>query len=315
MHPGKSQTEHIDEFHKLVGDLAAIDNAISDKDQALLLLTSLPSYYDNFVETLLYGRDTMKLEVVVVTLNSRELQKMTEAKGDGGEWFYVRGRSGQRDAVCGQSHREEAADSGVIYGMSCTRDRQGLSTYEGWVKFRVGQRQVVTRKTLKGRKQLEEYQTGWKIKTDNVLDFLIRVWSVQGFLSKVFWTEDTTMSAYLVNRSPSSAIGFKTPVDMLGFLVGLLVLSKGCLNRSRNMGFNESGEYKKTFIGSGVAGSQEVQTQDLIFYHLGRDREQHSTHELFSYREDSNETASAVAAVDKIYAHESLTFNNIVACK
>ncbi|GKA09723.1 hypothetical protein Tco_0689156 [Tanacetum coccineum] len=81
----QSQSEHIDEFHKLVGDLAAINAAISDKDQALLLLTSLPSSYDNFVETLLYGRDTMKLEDVVATLNSRELQKMTEAKGDGGE--------------------------------------------------------------------------------------------------------------------------------------------------------------------------------------------------------------------------------------
>ncbi|GKB23405.1 hypothetical protein Tco_0862806 [Tanacetum coccineum] len=114
------------------------------------------------------------------------------------------------------------------------------------------------------------------------------------------------MSTYLVNRSPSSAIGFKTPVDMLGFLVGLLVLSKGCLNQLRNMGFNESGEYKKTFIGSGVgtgsvqvlqevefevepqedhtfevkphgnldhvAGSQELQTQDLIYYHLACDR-------------------------------------------
>ncbi|GKF29149.1 hypothetical protein Tco_0095491, partial [Tanacetum coccineum] len=33
------------------------------------------------------------------------------------------------------------------------------------------------------------------------------------------------------------------------------------------------------------------------------------------YREDSNEAAFAVAAVDKIYAHESLTFNNTVACE
>ncbi|GKF41522.1 hypothetical protein Tco_0124864, partial [Tanacetum coccineum] len=30
--------------------------------------------------------------------------------------------------------------------------------------------QAVTRKTLKGRKQLREYQTEWKIKTGNVLD-------------------------------------------------------------------------------------------------------------------------------------------------
>nr|GEV27000.1 retrovirus-related Pol polyprotein from transposon TNT 1-94 [Tanacetum cinerariifolium] len=77
----------------------------------------------------------------------------------------------------------------------------------------------------------------------------------------------------------------------------------------RNMGFNESEKYKKTFIGSSVgtgsmqvlygfefeveplgdhtfevkpqenvdqgAGLQEVQTQDLIYYHLARDREQH----------------------------------------
>nr|GEX93278.1 zinc finger, CCHC-type [Tanacetum cinerariifolium] len=34
-----------------------------------------------------------------------------------------------------------------------------------------------------------------------------------------------------------------------------------------------------------------------------------------SYREDSNEAAFAVAAVEKIYARESLTFNNTVACE
>ncbi|GKC01084.1 zinc finger, CCHC-type containing protein [Tanacetum coccineum] len=97
MHPGKSQSEHIDEFHNLVGDLVAIDTAISGEDQALLLLTSLPSSYDSFVETLLYCRDTLKLEDVLATLISRELQKMKEAKGDGGEGLYVRRISSQRD--------------------------------------------------------------------------------------------------------------------------------------------------------------------------------------------------------------------------
>ncbi|GKD19761.1 hypothetical protein Tco_1208919, partial [Tanacetum coccineum] len=43
--------------------------------------------------------------------------------------------------------------------------------------------------------------------------------------------------------------------------------------------------------------------------------EQHSAWELFSYREDNNEAAFAVAAVDKIYAHELLTFNNTVPCE
>nr|GEW99540.1 protein stabilized1 [Tanacetum cinerariifolium] len=62
-----------------------------------------------------------------------------------------------------------------------------------------------------------------------------------------------------------------------------------------------------------VAGSQEVQIQDLIYYHLARDREQHSKHKLFNYIEDNNEAAFAVAKAEKIYAHESLTFNNTVA--
>nr|GEW03379.1 retrovirus-related Pol polyprotein from transposon TNT 1-94 [Tanacetum cinerariifolium] len=97
MHLGKSQSEHIDEFHKLVGDLTAINTTILDKDQALLLLTYLPSSYDSFVETLLYGWDTLKLEDVLATLNFRKLQKMMEAKGGGGKGLYVRGRSDQRD--------------------------------------------------------------------------------------------------------------------------------------------------------------------------------------------------------------------------
>nr|GEZ77846.1 zinc finger, CCHC-type [Tanacetum cinerariifolium] len=63
------------------------------------------------------------------------------------------------------------------------------------------------------------------------------------------------------------------------------------------------------------AGLQEVQTQDLMDYQLAHDREQHIACELFGYREDSNKAAFAVAAVEKIYAHGSLTFNNTVACE
>ncbi|GJY36667.1 hypothetical protein Tco_0422045 [Tanacetum coccineum] len=64
-----------------------------------------------------------------------------------------------------------------------------------------------------------------------------------------------------------------------------------------------------------VASSQKVQTQNFIGYHSARDREQHSTRELFRYREDSNEVAFVVAKAKKIYAHESLNFNDTVACE
>ncbi|GKA33593.1 hypothetical protein Tco_0720022 [Tanacetum coccineum] len=81
------------------------------------------------------------------------------------------------------------------------------------------------------------------------------------------------------------------------------------------MGFNESGEYKKTFISSGVGtGSMKVlHGFEFEVEPLARDRDQHLTCELFRYRKNSNEAASAVVAVEKIYAHESLTFNNTVA--
>nr|GEW64366.1 zinc finger, CCHC-type [Tanacetum cinerariifolium] len=172
-------------------------------------------------------------------------------------------------------------------------------------------------------------------------------------LSKVFWAEDTTRSTYQVNRSPSSAIRFKKPIDMLGFFGWLASIKQGmiepvyvkciCLGYHksivgnklwrlddvtsnvvlyRNMGPNDSGEYKKTFIGSGVGtGSMQVlhgfefevePLRDHTF-ELALDREQHLACELFGYKEDGNEAAFAVAAVEKIYAHELLTFNNTVA--
>ncbi|GJZ06205.1 hypothetical protein Tco_0539998 [Tanacetum coccineum] len=284
MHPGQSLSEHINEFHKLVGDLAVIDTAISDEDHTLLLLTYLPLSYDNFVETLLYGRDTLKLEDVLATLNSRELQKMMEAKGDDGEGLYVRRRSGQRDMehdtysfVKNEDHvsgsRTDGYDSADyaggnillgdgkecrVRGTELRRnlillgilDKEGFTVNMQSGKIKVikgslvvlsGTRrancvytldgQTVTRKTLKGRMQLGEYQTGmgW-LKVDNM--------------------------GHSWLRSPLSAIGFKTPEDMLEFLIGLLVKKRML---ERNMGFNESGEYKKTFIGSDVCtGSVQV---------------------------------------------------------
>nr|GEU86421.1 zinc finger, CCHC-type [Tanacetum cinerariifolium] len=278
-HDSKNQSEHIDKFHKLVRDLEAIDTVISKKD-----------HYDNFVKTLLYGRDTLKLEDVLATLNSRELQKMTEAKGHGGEGLYVRGRSGQNRYGEGYNHKnpqgffkiedqvfgsgadgydsvdvmmamgveellDKIMDSGGSYHITYRRDylvdfeeyddggrecrirgtgkgftmkmQSGkIKVIKGSLVVLSGTRrancvhtlddQAMTRKTLKGRKQFEEYQTGWKIKIGNVLD--------------------------------------------------------SC--NQRNMDFNKSREYKETFIGSGV-----------------------------------------VAEVDKNYAYESLTFNNTVACE
>ncbi|GJT37029.1 hypothetical protein Tco_0936894 [Tanacetum coccineum] len=94
MSPGTKLGDHIDEFNKLILDLANIDIEIEDEDQALMLLTSLPSSYENFMETLLYGKESLTMEDVLATLNSRKLKKRTEGtKEEAGDGLYVRGRS------------------------------------------------------------------------------------------------------------------------------------------------------------------------------------------------------------------------------
>ncbi|GKA33660.1 hypothetical protein Tco_0720089 [Tanacetum coccineum] len=156
------------------------------------------------------------------------------------------------------------------------------------------------------------------------------------------------MSSYLVNKSLSSTIGFKMPIDVIGYFCWLACIKQWILEPRKvkciflgyhedmigyqlwsldnvtskivlykNMGFNESGEYKETFIAYGVCTSSvhvlracEFEVEPLGDHTFGVEPQ---GNELFMYREDGNETIFAVAGAEKIYAHESLTFNDIVA--
>nr|GEZ31277.1 zinc finger, CCHC-type [Tanacetum cinerariifolium] len=80
--------------NKLILDLANNDIEIEDEDQTLMLLTSFTSSYKNSVETLLYGRESLTMDDVLATLNSRELKKRTKCtKEETGDRLYVKGRS------------------------------------------------------------------------------------------------------------------------------------------------------------------------------------------------------------------------------
>nr|GEU59363.1 zinc finger, CCHC-type [Tanacetum cinerariifolium] len=90
---GTAGGNHIDEFNKLILDLKNIDIEIEDEDQAFMLVTALPLSYENFVKTLLYRRESLKMKDVLANLNSRELKKRTKGtKEETGEGLYVRGR-------------------------------------------------------------------------------------------------------------------------------------------------------------------------------------------------------------------------------
>ncbi|GJS48601.1 hypothetical protein Tco_0598722 [Tanacetum coccineum] len=143
--------------------------------------------------------------------------------------------------------------------------------------------QAVTWNTLKGSKQLGGFQTRWKIKTGNVLD------SCNQRSTPQFTKSGVAKHLGIAGIQQQSGLVEEMNVTLLAKVV-----------LYRNIGFNESGEYKKTFISFGV---ESKKPQDLIDYHSTRDRE------------DSNEAASAVAVVKKIYSHESLTFDNTFSCK
>nr|GEZ42406.1 zinc finger, CCHC-type [Tanacetum cinerariifolium] len=73
---------------------------IEDEDQALMLFTSLPSSYENFLKTLLFERESLTMEDVLVTLNSKELKKRTGGiKEEYGDGLYVRRRGSSEERL------------------------------------------------------------------------------------------------------------------------------------------------------------------------------------------------------------------------
>ena len=80
MKPGISVSEQLDDFNKIILDLANINVKIEDEDQALILLNLILSFYENLQDTMLFGRDseTLTLEDVQVALNSKEMKKDSE---------------------------------------------------------------------------------------------------------------------------------------------------------------------------------------------------------------------------------------------
>jgi hypothetical protein len=81
MQEGMPLYDYLDEFNKILMDLKNIDIQVDDEDQALILLCSLPDLFDNFVNSMSYGRDTISLTNVKFALNSIKLRIRLNEKG------------------------------------------------------------------------------------------------------------------------------------------------------------------------------------------------------------------------------------------
>ncbi|KAL5740548.1 hypothetical protein ACOSQ2_029728 [Xanthoceras sorbifolium] len=111
MAEGASIKSHIDEFSTILMDLENMEISYDDEDQALMLLRSLPPSYKHFRDTLIYSRQTLKLEDVKAALFSKELidKELGTSRNDSpAEGLLVRGRTPDKSSSSNQRSRSRS---------------------------------------------------------------------------------------------------------------------------------------------------------------------------------------------------------------
>ncbi|WRX21020.1 zinc finger protein [Theobroma cacao] len=72
--------KHMNEFDGIIDQLKKVDVKVEEEEKALLFVASLPDSYEVFVESLIYGMDTITLEQAQATLMSREGRKKSKER-------------------------------------------------------------------------------------------------------------------------------------------------------------------------------------------------------------------------------------------
>ena len=118
MQETKSIEENMDSFLKLIDDLASLSITVSDEDQAIQILTSLPSQYDALVHTLKYGsgKDTLTVKEVTLAAYAKEAElrekgMLGKSKSEGEGLFADRGRQSKRQGSSTYRNRSKSNGS------------------------------------------------------------------------------------------------------------------------------------------------------------------------------------------------------------
>ncbi|GJT62466.1 retrovirus-related pol polyprotein from transposon TNT 1-94 [Tanacetum coccineum] len=275
MPAGRKIFEHIDEFNKIVFDLAYIEVKFKHDDLVLLLLTLLPASYEHFVDTLLYRLEALTLEDVMAILNSKEIKERSKANGDNGERLYAL--------------LDWIMDSGSLYHMTPKLDlffdflecdggsvllgdkreckirgigKLGTLEKDGYtVKSQSGKVKVGTGLFLRFKheafgkfkewKQLVENQTRRtikKLRIDNGLEFCNREFKQLCIESGI--------AKHLTVVGTLQQMGY--PKGVKGYRLYRLDNESPKIVTSRNVVFNESAMYKDTLNDSGAGTDKSV---------------------------------------------------------
>ena len=85
MKDGSDFLEHLNAFNMLITQLKNFGVNLEEKDNAILLLASLPTSFNHLVTTLMYENETLELEEVAIALLSHSKMKQDgdDSQGDG----------------------------------------------------------------------------------------------------------------------------------------------------------------------------------------------------------------------------------------
>ncbi|KAK9053984.1 hypothetical protein SSX86_025059 [Deinandra increscens subsp. villosa] len=213
MSPGKSMEDHYDEFNRLILYLDNIDVSLEDEDKAILFLASLPGDYEHFVDTLLYGRDSLSMDEVTATLNSKELKNKNDSKEEGEEGLYI--PTLKRNLLSLGTLEHEGYNMSLKEGC-VSIDSMTFLAEEGnkqallWHK-RLGHISSQGRHlTIPGTPQ----QNDLAERMNRTLLERIRCMMDCAGMPKMFWAEAANTAAYLINRSPSREIENRAPMEL-----------------------------------------------------------------------------------------------------
>ncbi|KAK8918612.1 hypothetical protein KSP39_PZI021035 [Platanthera zijinensis] len=97
--------DHMNAFNKLISQLRSMDIKVEEEDQTLLLLSSLPKSFDHLVTTILYGKDTPRMEEVTTTLLSNKTRSKSSPGAD--EGLFMKSNDPTRGRSSGKGKEED----------------------------------------------------------------------------------------------------------------------------------------------------------------------------------------------------------------